>query len=99
MRHSAYAAGYQDALRELAEILERDGLGAMTDYLRRNTAATPSPLDLSGRGADYCPACGRRIRDHDTNGREDSNGQRHCAGHAPATCDGHDDPAETVRPL
>ena len=46
MRHKAYADGYQDAIRELAEILERHGLEAMTEYMRAN-AAPPAPLDLS----------------------------------------------------
>jgi hypothetical protein len=46
MRRNAYADGYQDAVRELAEILERDGVEAMTEYLRLN-AAPPAPLVLS----------------------------------------------------
>jgi hypothetical protein len=46
MRHNAYADGYQDALRELAEILDRHGPEAMAEYLRLN-AAPPAPLVLS----------------------------------------------------
>lgn len=31
-----YAEGYQDALAELAEILERDGVDEMIKYLKAN---------------------------------------------------------------
>jgi hypothetical protein len=40
-------------------------------------------------GLDYCPTCRRHIFDYDPAGREDTSGQRHCAGHAPSTCEGH----------
>lgn len=33
---SEYARGYQDALSELSEILERDGTDAMIEYLHAN---------------------------------------------------------------
>jgi hypothetical protein len=35
-KRNDYAAGYQDALAEIAEILDRDGVDAMVEYIRLN---------------------------------------------------------------
>jgi hypothetical protein len=40
---------------------------------------------MSEHRSDYCPRCGRRIRDYDVRGREADNGQRDCNGPCPGT--------------
>lgn len=54
------------------------------DALRQLVAALREPA-----APDNCPLCGRLISDLDPDGREDENGQRHCADHVPDTCQGH----------
>lgn len=54
---------------------------------------------MTGLGLDYCPTCRRHIFDYDPAGREDRNGQRHCAEHVPATCEGHQADATVDAPL
>lgn len=39
--------------------------------------------DAGGPGLDWCPTCGRRIRDFDEDGMEADDGQRWCQRHAP----------------